>query len=200
MLRQELLELLNQKELTGKEALISRYGRLALYIDKALKYLPDLSFDGMDIHQAIEELAFQSYKLYLKEGYNKGVPYLAKTLISSQFNFDLGYRILTELYKPYRICGTWADAGTVMIGTDDFQLQIQAGGDGRKSVYLVDHSDLGTDLPFIRAGYFNIKDTANIYSWDCSTKDVAYTLQSGEYFIYSNDARIILVRTGDYRG
>jgi hypothetical protein len=84
--------------------------------------------------------------------------------------------------KPFKVVKTYSDVGSVKIGNDSFQFNISNGyGDGDTDVLI---SDAPTEAPKNAEYVMHIDGDFNIYSYDCSTSDVAHTLH-GAYYVYS---------------
>lgn len=84
--------------------------------------------------------------------------------------------------KPFKTIGTYSDVGSVKIGNNSFQFNIPNGyGDGDTEVLI---SDAPTKAPTNAEYVMHIEGYFNIYSYDCSTSNVAHTLH-GAYYVYS---------------
>ena len=84
--------------------------------------------------------------------------------------------------KPFKTIETYSNVGSVKIGNNSFQFNIPNGyGDGYTEVLI---SDASTEAPTNAEFVMYIEGDFNIYSYDCSTSDVAHTLH-GAYYVYS---------------
>lgn len=84
--------------------------------------------------------------------------------------------------KPFKTIETYSDVGAVKIGNNSFQFNIPNGyGDGDTEVLI---SDAQTKAPTNAEYVMYIEGDFNIYSYDCSTSNVAHTLH-GAYYVYS---------------
>lgn len=167
-------------------------------IKKVLTRHPEFNFSYYESYnEALSGLALADYSLFMESEGQDGSTALADNLLRGDYyHVDLGYEILNRYFGQFRVCGTYADAGCVMIGNEGFKYWIGAGGDGRKSVYVIDENApqiyrFYKAIPFNFETIIHADQPVNIYSYDCDKKDIAYKLPAGEYFVYTNEARII---------
>ena len=95
------------------------------------------------------------------------------------------------------------DAGSVLVGTTEFQVRLQNGfGDGYFDIYVVDNGEI--DLSEYR---FNttIAGTFTIYDYDCLSEtelkmpDHKLTELNGYYGVYYNDGTVVFEDWNRYR-